>query len=352
MKMAEKSVDEAFIDVRQVSKRYAGTKIGITIALKEISFTVQKGMLTALLGPSGCGKTSTLRMIAGLETPDEGEVWLEGRRVAGNGAWLPPEVRRVGMVFQDGALFPHLTVAQNIAFPLKTRHAQQRTQELLAMIGLQGFAERYPHQLSGGQQQRVALARALAANPSVVLLDEPFSRLDASLRMSLREEVRSIVKQAQATTIFVTHDQEEALSIADRIVIMFEGSVAQVGAPLEIYTRPATRQVATFVGDANFVPGYAAGATVDSALGRLILANPCEGAVDVMIRPEALELMPARNGNACIERINYFGHDQAMHLRLNDGRSLMARTLPRPDLEVGERVSLQVRGVVVGYRRG
>ena len=334
------------ISFEQVEKRF-----GTTEAVRAVSFAVERGSLVALLGPSGCGKTTTLRLIAGLEAPDAGSIWLDGRRVAGNGAWVAPDARRVGMVFQDGALFPHLTVAQNIAFPLNTRNGRGRVEDLLALVGMPGYGERFPHQLSGGQQQRVALARALAPQPSVVLLDEPFSRLDAALRASLREEVRAIVKQTGATTVFVTHDQEEALSIADRVVVMFDGEVAQTGTPQEVYTRPATRAIATFVGEANLLRGEANGLMAECALGRMILATPAHGPVDIMVRPEAIELRAVRDGAARIERIRYFGHDQAIQLCLRDGSQVDVRSLPRPDLTTGQQVDLFVRGVVVAYPR-
>lgn len=338
-------MDDALISVQNVVKRFGD--VGAAVA--GVSFDVPHGAIVALLGPSGCGKTTTLRLIAGLETPNAGVIWLEGRKVAGEGAWVPPEARRVGMVFQDGALFPHLTVAQNIAFPLARRDGRARVEELLDLVGMAGYGERYPHQLSGGQQQRVALARALAPAPAVVLLDEPFSRLDAALRVSLREDVRKIVKHTGATTIFVTHDQEEALSIADIVVVMFDGRAAQIGSPHEIYTRPATRQVATFVGEANLLPGLAEGTVADCVLGRVILATPRKGPVEIMIRPEAFELRAVRSGTARIERIRYFGHDQALHVRLHSGEPLLVRSLPRPDLRVGQEVDLFVRGVVVAY---
>jgi len=336
---------DALISVQNVVKRYGD--VGAAVA--GVVFDAPRGALVALLGPSGCGKTTTLRLIAGLETPNAGAIWLEGRKVAGDGAWVPPDARRVGMVFQDGALFPHLTVAQNIAFPLATRNGRGRVEELLALVGMSGYGERYPHQLSGGQQQRVALARALAPAPAVVLLDEPFSRLDAALRASLREDVRAIVQRTGATTIFVTHDQEEALSIADVVVVMFDGKAVQVGAPQEIYTRPATRQVATFVGEANLLPGQANGLTAECVLGRVILATPQHGPVEIMMRPEAVELRAVHNGRAHIERIRYFGHDQSIHLCLHGGGELNVRSLPRPDLRVGQEVDVFVRGVVVAY---
>ena len=333
------------ISLQNVVKKYGGP----AAAVAGVTFEVAPGALVALLGPSGCGKTTTLRLIAGLERPDAGTIWLDGSPAAGNGVWRPPESRRVGMVFQDGALFPHLTVAQNIAFALSAHRQSERIAELLGLVGMGGYAGRYPHQLSGGQQQRGALARALAPQPAVVLLDEPFSRLDAALRVALRDDVRAILKCTEATAIFVTHDQEEALSIADWVVVMFDGRVVQVGTPQEVYTRPATRQIATFVGEANLLPGRANGMTAECAVGRVLLATPQQGPVELMIRPESIELRAARGGAARIERIRYFGHDQSLHLTVQDGSQLSVRSLPRPDLQVGQEVEIAVRGVVVAY---
>ncbi len=337
------------ICLEKVSKRFSET-----LAVDQVAFSVPTGALVALLGPSGCGKTTILRLIAGLERPASGSIWLAGRQVAGDALWVAPELRRIGMVFQDGALFPHLTVAQNIAFSLSSfgapqRAIRQRIAELLDLIGLAGLDARYPHQLSGGQQQRVALARALAPRPAIVLLDEPFSRLDAALRLTLREEVRQIVKQAGATTVFVTHDQEEALSSADQVVVLFAGRVAQVGVAEQIYTHPASHQVAAFVGEANFLPGNAYGATVACGLGELPLTKPQQGAVEVMIRPEAIELLPTANGAARIERIRYFGHDQLLSVVLHNGDQLNVRSTPHPALAVGTPVDLRVRGSVMAY---
>jgi iron(III) transport system ATP-binding protein len=321
-------------------------------AVYDLSLDVRRGEVLALLGASGCGKTTTLRLIAGLERPDSGAIWLEGREVASVGVYTPPEVRRVGLVFQDYALFPHLTVAQQVAFPLHGRPKAERSQrvmQLLEQVGLGGFGERYPHQLSGGQQQRVALARALAPNPSVLLLDEPFSNLDATLRATLRAEVRSIVRATGTTTVFVTHDQEEALSMADRIAILSAGRLLQLGSSREIYLRPATREVATFVGECNLLTGVAHGATVECVLGCFPLVTPNKGMVEVMIRPEMLHLEPDAAGQALVERLTFFGHDQLVHLRLGDGTLLEARTFPDLELTTGEQVRVQLTGPVMAY---
>jgi iron(III) transport system ATP-binding protein len=342
------SASNSAIELRAVSKWFQRD----TPAVHQVSLQAPHGMLLALLGPSGCGKTTTLRLIAGLEAPDAGEIYLDGTRVAGGGDWAPPERRRVGMVFQDYALFPHLSVRENIAFGLNGRPPRERTTrvaELLALAGLEDLADRYPHQLSGGQQQRVALARALAPAPQVILLDEPFSNLDAVLRKATREEVRRILRQSGATAVFVTHDQEEAFSIADMVAVMRNGAIEQIGAPHEIYLRPATRAVATFVGEANFVPARAFGRCAECVLGRVPLAAPRDGPVEVMVRPEALDLHPDATGCGLVEEIVFFGHDQLIGIRMCDGSLIQARTGPRTDIAPGVRVVVRVQGEVVAF---
>ena len=339
----------SIIELKNVSKAYQGCQ-----AVRNVSLTVDQGDLLVLLGHSGCGKTTTLRLLAGLETPDTGEIWLNGAKVAGAGAWMPPEARGVGMVFQDYALFPHLTIAANIAFPLNKWNAsarKARVEEMLDLVGLRGLGDRYPHQLSGGQQQRVALARALAPQPSVVLLDEPFSNLDAALRQEMREEVRRILKFAQTTAVFVTHDQEEALSLADQVAIMSGGRLLQVGTPHEVYLTPASRAVAEFLGDVNFVPGVANGDGVECPLGTLTLSEPVHGAVDVMVRPETITLRPDVQGSAFVTDVRFFGHDQLVSVCLEGQHELRVRTWPRPDLRPGARVSVDVNSPVLAYSR-
>jgi iron(III) transport system ATP-binding protein len=322
-------------------------------AVHDVSIVLSHGQFLAVLGPSGCGKTTLLRLMAGLETPDGGEIWLNGQCVAGPGGWTPPEARRVGMVFQDYALFPHLSAADNVAFPIAHWPVQQRAQrvsELLRLVGLSARHAHYPHQLSGGEQQRVALARALASDPAVVLLDEPFSNLDAALRKSMRSEVHRILQQAGATTVFVTHDQEEALSIADVVAVMGHGSLLQSGSPHELYLFPATREVAEFVGEANFIPGMAHGDVVSCPLGTLPLTSPAQGMVEVMIRPEGVLLEPGPTAaRAQVEQVTFFGHDQLMRLCLGNGMALHTRTGPRPDLKSGDFVNVVIPGPVMAY---
>ncbi|MCS6908045.1 MAG: ABC transporter ATP-binding protein, partial [Anaerolineales bacterium] len=239
----------AFLEIRNLSKYF-----GKTVAVKDFSLEIEKGELVSLLGPSGCGKTTTLRVVAGFEVPSEGQVIIDGKDMT----FTPPNQRPVGMVFQAYALFPNMTVAGNIGFGLKIakkskEEIEQRVREMLELIHMSGFENRYPHQLSGGQQQRVALARALALRPQVLLLDEPLSALDAKIRVALRAEIRSIQQELGITTVYVTHDQEEALSISDRVVVMNNGRIEQVGTPFQIYNFPQTEFVAQFVGTLNAV---------------------------------------------------------------------------------------------------
>lgn len=345
----QKGMSDLAIRCRDLVRRYDNL-----IVLENFSLEVRKGEFVALLGASGCGKTTTLRLIAGFDRPDSGSIDIAGRRVAGPGTFVPPERRRVGMVFQEYALFPHLTVAGNAGYGLRRApDRERRVRETLELVGLDGLGERMPHELSGGQQQRVALARALAPQPDVILLDEPFSNLDAALRVRLRTEVRAILQQAGATTIFVTHDQAEALSLADRVAVMEGGRVIQVASPEVLYRLPATREIAEFVGEANFIPGEAGGDRASCALGEipLPLCRPAHGPVDVMLRPEWLEARPSPEGKAVVIRRLYFGHDQLMEVRTGGGLTLQVRLGPHDAFEPGERVDLVVTHPAVAYPR-
>jgi iron(III) transport system ATP-binding protein len=314
---------------------------GATRAVREVSLEIEHGELMAVLGPSGCGKTTLLRLIAGFEAPDGGSVTVGEETVAGPGTLIPPEKRRVGMVFQDYALFPHLTVEANVAFGLSRRPREERealTRRTLELVGLQHKTSRYPHELSGGERQRVALARALAPEPEVVLLDEPFSSLDATLRADLRREVELILRDAEATALLVTHDQEEALSLADRLAVMREGRIVQVGAPEEVYGRPASRWAAQFVGEVNVLAGVAREGGVETELGRFDLRAPATGTVHVAVRPEQLELTARHDGNAEVVSREFRGHDVLYRLRHEGGRTVLVQ-LPSLELyEVGARV--------------
>ncbi len=335
--------------VQNAVKRFPGVA-----AANGVSFDLPKGQLMALLGPSGCGKTTTLRLIAGFERLDAGVIEIGGQRVAGPGLHLPPERRRVGMVFQEYALFPHLSVEHNVLFGLHAYPGDRgrRVATVLDLVGLTGYEQRMPHELSGGQQQRVALARALAPEPDLILLDEPFSNLDTGLRVRVRAEVRSILRQANATAIFVTHDQEEALSLVDSVAVLINGVVRQVAAPQQLYRQPADVQVAAFLGDANFLPGTADGRTVECELGVLESITENAGPVDVLVRPENLAVMPAAaDAAARVRSINFFGHDQLISVQLASGRMVDARLGPMYHFAIGQPVQLRVEGPVMTYRQ-
>jgi iron(III) transport system ATP-binding protein len=343
-----RNTTDSLIEFCHVCKKYGQHNF----AVNDVSLSVPRSKLVVLLGSSGCGKTTMLRLIAGLETPTSGEIWLDNVCVSNPRKHVPPEQRHVGMVFQDYALFPHLTVFDNVLFPITKQPRDQRyarANELLDRVGLSNFAKRYPHQLSGGQQQRVALARALSARPSVVLLDEPFSNLDAALRREMREELLRVLRHEGATTVFVTHDQEEALSIADVIVVMHNGKVSQVGTPHDIYLRPVTRQVAEFIGEANFISGHADGDFVVCALGSLKLMNRAHGAVHVLIRPEQIRLSADPNGEALIKHLTFYGHDQIAIVESKDALRLQSRLKPQPGIAVGQTAQISVRGAVMAY---
>ncbi len=331
---------------RGLTKRY-----GLHTAVDEVDLAIAPGQFVALLGPSGCGKTSLLRLIAGFDLPDAGVITIGERTVVSPcGAGLPPEQRSVGMVFQDYALFPHLSVEQNVAYGLgRAPDRSTRVAELLALVGLAGMGRRMPHQLSGGQQQRVALARALAPNPTLLLLDEPFSNLDAGLRQAVRAEVRHILRHERVTALFVTHDQEEALSLADVVAVMLKGRVVQVARPRELYERPASREVAAFVGAANFLPGAADGATATCILGRVALARPAHGPVELLVRPELVALTPDQDAPHTVVECSYFGADQMVELQLAGGPRVYARVAAGLDLAPGDRARAEVRGEAVAF---
>ena len=319
-----------------VSKSYGGVR-----AVHEARLCVERGEFVALLGPSGCGKTTLLRLIAGFEEPDAGEIRLHDATVAASGNWTPPERRRVGMVFQDYALFPHLTVAENVGFGLRRRERATRVPIVLALVDLCGLGGRYPHELSGGQQQRVALARALAPGPELILLDEPWSNIDPHLRSSMRDELARILRAINVTVVLVTHDREEAFSLADRVALMCDGTVVQEGTPEQIYLEPATRWAAEFVGAGNFLPGRLADGIVATHVGRFAALNP-NGATDVevLIRPELLELEPDPAGGAEVIGREFRGHDVFYRVLL-DGVELVSQRPSNELVALGERVNVR-----------
>jgi putative spermidine/putrescine transport system ATP-binding protein len=310
-------------------------RFGEVSALDGLSLDLAPGELVALLGPSGCGKTTALRSLAGLEQLDSGRVLLDGRDITD----MPASRRDMGMVFQAYSLFPHLTARENVAFGLRLRRksgSERRrvADRLLELVHLANQGNRYPHELSGGQQQRVALARALAIEPQVLLLDEPLSALDAKVRTTLRDEIRRIQTEVGITTVFVTHDQDEALAIADRVAVIFAGCVAQIAPPAELYERPRTAQVADFVGLSNRIRGEARGGTaavLDAHLP-LLEGSPTDGPVTVLIRPEAVELNPEPTGPDRVVTVSFLGSIARVQARLGDGTLVLAQV---PSAEVG-----------------
>jgi iron(III) transport system ATP-binding protein len=289
--------------------------------VQDVSFVVIQGQILALLGPSGCGKTTTLRMIAGFEKLNKGRIEIDGVVVADGKIDVPPEKRRAGIVFQDYAIFPHLSVADNVGFGLSRRLRGERVQEMLVFVGLGGLGERMPHELSGGQQQRVALARALAPNPAVLLLDEPFSNLDAALREEMRVDVRRLLKASGTTAVFVTHDQEEALFMGDHVAVMNAGRIEQLGTPEEIFHQPQTRFVADFLGNTDFIEGCVLKVGIETPLGLLpqLIDLPVGTAVSIASRPDDVQIEMAEEGNGRITSRQFIGIAFIYEVTLNDG---------------------------------
>ena len=334
--------DSIILQVDRIAKQFAADTLRV---VDEVSFQLAPGEILGLLGPSGCGKTTLLRMIAGFEQPTTGTITLGGDMVASASRLLPPEKRNTGMVFQDYALFPHLNIAKNIAFGLNKRRLnkkqiKQRIDEVLTLIGLEGLEKRYPHQLSGGQQQRVALARALAPQPALILLDEPLSNLDVQVRVRLRHEIRQILKATGITAIFVTHDQEEALAICDRIGVMSQGKIEQLGTPEAIYTRPATRFVAEFVTQANFIPAQRQGQLLITEIGAWELTSSQETVSqgDLMVRQEDISLKADDTAKVVISDRQFLGREYRYCLQTPSGGQIHARTTLHTQLEVGTKV--------------
>ncbi|MEM8719374.1 MAG: ABC transporter ATP-binding protein [Cyanobacteria bacterium P01_G01_bin.39] len=361
----------AILQLQNITKTFSHQSASLsnnrhTVVLDNVSLTLNEGELLGLLGPSGCGKTTLLRVVAGFESISEGTVLIGGEVVCTNHKSLAAEKRHTGMVFQDYALFPHLTVAENIAFGLKNQERnyyqgllgskkfktqiKQRVAEVLELVGLLGLEDRYPHQLSGGQQQRISLARALAPQPALILLDEPLSNLDVQVRHRLRAEIRSILKAAGTSAIFVTHDREEALAISDKIAVMRQGKIEQVGTPEEVYLNPASHFVAEFVTQANFLPATRRGQVWLSEIGEIAvsLAESNENydaeaeTGDLMLRPEEINLVLDLDSKIVVRSRQFLGREYYYELELASGRTIYARTSLEQKFAVDSRVSLSL----------
>ena len=336
-----------------LSIKNLSVKFGEQEILHDLNLEVEQNELLAILGSSGAGKSTLLRLIAGFEIPAGGEIWLNGTEVSSVDTLLAPEQRGIGIVPQDAALFPHLSVAGNIEFGLLGMDKTQkkaRVAELLRLIRMEEFADRKPDQLSGGQAQRVALARALAKKPTLVLLDEPFSALDAELRDALRAEVKAVLKAEGATAILVTHDQEEALSLADRVAVMRTGTIIQVGTPSEIYNSPVDLGIATFLGDSVLIEGEVVAGKVHTSLGKLTALNHIESGQKgvVAIRSENFYLQPNPNGDSEVIGRVFFGHDAVVEVQ-TPSQKIRARSNGPFAPVVGMRVTVWVRGAVNFY---
>jgi iron(III) transport system ATP-binding protein len=345
--------------MRQVAVTGLYKAFGAHPVLTGVDLEVPAGSLTAILGPSGSGKTTLLRLLAGFERADAGTISIGDTLVDGPGVYVAPERRRIGYVPQEGSLFPHLTIEANVGFGLPARDRRAgRAASMLEMVGLGGLGRRYPHQLSGGQQQRIALARALAIEPAVVLLDEPFASLDAHLRASVRADVQQIFRRAGTTAVLVTHDQDEALSVADRVAALRDGTIAQYATPEDLYCRPVDADLASFVGEANLLEGVLNGAVVKTLLGNLPLdaaaALGTAGQVTVLIRPEQIELAAADGVAGRVTSFGYHGHDAVVHVQPDhapDDRTVVVRVIGGHHLPVGSLVTLRARGPVFAWPR-
>ena len=335
---------QPLLSIRNMTKRFVRN----LPVVEDLCFEVYTGEIFALLGPSGCGKTTTLRLIAGFERADAGEICVEGRCFEGSKTHLPPEARDIGIVFQEYALFPHLNVLENVAFGLKKLPAKlrdERAMTVLEMVGMTVFKDRKPHQLSGGQQQRVALARSIAPNPKLILLDEPFSNLDAGLRHSTREEIRVLLKNAGMSAVFITHDREEALCFADRLAVMHDGRIEQIGTPETVYRRPQTPFVADFLGATNLIDGEAEGDYAETPLGRFQIAPSARGKVLLSVRPEHLIMVQSdaagqNNGVGEIVMREFKGHDLTYRVKIGAENYVVQTDYCCP-LQVGAQVTLR-----------
>ena len=327
------------LEIRNLTRSFAGREV-----VRGVSLKVAAGQVTCLLGPSGCGKSTTLRIIAGVDRQDTGELYIDGELICGGTTYVPPEARSVGLMFQDFALFPHLSVADNVAFGLTGSRAEnrKRADELLERVGLGTYGDAFPHELSGGEQQRVALARAIAPRPRILLMDEPFSGLDNRLRDGIRDETLSILKEEGTAVLLVTHEPEEAMRMADEIALMRDGRIVQRGAPYNIYNTPVDRAAAAFFSDVNVIRGRSNGALTDTPFGQFLTPGVADGAeVEIVIRPQHLKIDFDRGGKgpapspdhgvwACgrVERARFIGNESLVEFVMEDGGTSLKATVP------------------------
>lgn len=333
-----------------ISATDISVRFGDVVAVDTFTLDVEEGSLVVLVGPSGCGKTTALRAIAGFEKPTSGIISIRGNVVFDDNTMTAPERRSVGMVFQEYALFPHISVAENVGYGVRGSDRVERVSEVLRLVGLEDHDDRFPHELSGGEQQRVALARALAPEPDVVLLDEPFSSLDAPQRERMRRDLRKILKAARVTAVFVTHDQAEALAIADVIAVMRDGRIRQVGTPDEVYAAPVSPWVAKFLGDAMIIDGVVSDGFVPTALGSVPTHIPDGAQAQVMIRPEWILPTAAADGAGLVIDREFYGHDQRVEIRLSEGQVIDALVPTRNAIHVGDMVDIELIDAIV-YRK-
>lgn len=331
-----------------VQARGLRKSFGVEPVIRGIDLTLAPGDSLAVMGPSGCGKTTLLRLLAGLERPDEGTIAVSGREVAGPGLHVPPERRRVVLVFQDLALFPHMTIAQNVAFGLRRRSAL-RADDLIERVFLSGLGHRYPHELSGGQRQRAAIARALACEPEVVLLDEPFANLDVYLRPRVRRQVRDVLAEAGVASLLMTHDLADALGFSDKLGVMVRGRLVQSGSPSHLYRNPLTPEVAGLLGSINLVPATARGRLAECEIGQIALGAECHGRVLLALRPASLEADAAPLGPARVVETEFGGDHTLVRVQLGSGRTLAVWARPDARLEPGASVALKVREPVTAF---
>ena len=331
--------ENLIIRARSVAKSY-----GSETVLSDFNLDIWNGSIVGILGISGSGKTTALRLLAGFDKPDSGIIEMRDKVISSEETFLPPEERNVGMVFQDYALFPHLNVEKNISFGLSRDEIKSgRLEEVLSMCNLETYRNKFPQELSGGQQQRVSLARALAPKPEVILLDEPFTSLDAHMARDLREEVVSLLRQTETTALIVTHDQEEALSVCDVVSVLENGKVIQSATPQEIYLNPVSQTVANSVGDPNILKGFSVDGRVETSLGTFVTAY--NGALDVSIRPECIELLHDSEGSYVVKECTFYGHDQVISFQNSKGEVFRARSLPNTIYEAGDKVNINISEV-------